>query len=206
MHLIIPVFSWRTTLSSNLFNTSPRVSLPSLAAELAFTLLTYGFALSNLAQSIVVSLGQYEFERAISDADRKAKDEQLGFAVTYLCRSAGIFEHIAKEVIPAWDDARRRAAASGLSCPNPPDLSREVLIGLNKYVHFLRNALFIHTSIVDSPSPTLKRWPSASCSHVQLTIVHSRQVLHYQSPTHPPHSPLNSTLNAFRCTHRPELL
>ncbi|THH28751.1 hypothetical protein EUX98_g5447 [Antrodiella citrinella] len=127
-----PIFSWRTTLSSSLFNASPRLSFPSLAAELAFTLLTYAFALSNLARAVVESLGSYEYERAISDAERKAKDERLAFAVALLCKSAGIFEHIAKEVMPAWDEARRRVALGGISCPNPPDLSREVLIGLSK--------------------------------------------------------------------------
>lgn len=128
------VFSWRTTLSSTLFHSSPRLSLPSLAAELAFTLLTYAFALSNLARAVVTSLGQYETERGISEAERKAKDERLGFAITLLCKAAGLFEHIAKEVMADWDAARDRALAAGIPCPHPPDLSREVLIGLNKYV------------------------------------------------------------------------
>ncbi|KAI0075765.1 hypothetical protein K474DRAFT_1663868 [Panus rudis PR-1116 ss-1] len=127
-----PIFSWRTTLSATLFNNSPRINLPSLPTEAAFTLLTYGFALSNLARAVVVSLGSYEYERAISDAERKAKDERLGFAVTLLCKAAGVYEFIAKEVMSQWDAARERALASGMSCPRPPDLSREVLIGLSK--------------------------------------------------------------------------
>jgi hypothetical protein len=126
------VFSWRTTLSSTLFHSSPRLSVPSLAAELGFTLLTYGFALSNMARAVVESLGAYETERGISEADRKAKDERLGFAVTLLCKAAGIFENIAKEVISDWDAARERATAAGIPCPQPPDLTREVLIGLSK--------------------------------------------------------------------------
>ncbi|GJE92669.1 BRO1 domain-containing protein [Phanerochaete sordida] len=127
-----PIFSWRTTLSDTLFHSSPRLSVPSLAAELAFTLLTYAFALSNMARAVVASLGAYEFERGISDAERKVKDERLGFAVTLLCKAAGIFEYIAKEVIADWDAAREKAVAAGMQCPNPPDLSREVLIGLSK--------------------------------------------------------------------------
>ncbi|KAF7797629.1 hypothetical protein EIP86_008829 [Pleurotus ostreatoroseus] len=126
------VFSWRTTLSSTLFHNSPRLSFPSLDAEVAFTLLTYGFALSNLARAVVVSLGTYETERGLSDADRRAKDDRLGFAVTLLCKTAGVFEYIAKEVLSGWVAARERALAAGLSCPHPPDLSREVLIGLSK--------------------------------------------------------------------------
>ncbi|EKM54651.1 uncharacterized protein PHACADRAFT_175173 [Phanerochaete carnosa HHB-10118-sp] len=127
-----PIFSWRTTLSASFFHSSPRLSVPSLAAELAFTLLTYAFALSNMARAVVLSLGTYETEYGISDADRKAKDERLGFAVTLLCKAAGVFEHIAKEVMGDWDAARERAIAAGISCPHPPDLSREVLIGLSK--------------------------------------------------------------------------
>ncbi|TCD68285.1 hypothetical protein EIP91_011251 [Steccherinum ochraceum] len=111
---------------------SGELTLKYEPTELAFTLLTYGIALSNLARAAVVSLRSYEFEHAISDADRKAKDERIGFAVTLLCKASGIYEHIAKEVIPAWDDARQRAAASGTPCPNPPEFSREVLIGLSK--------------------------------------------------------------------------
>ena len=128
----IAVFSWRTTLSSTLFHTSPRLAFPSLSAELAFTLLTYGFALSNLARAAVLSLGVYEVDRGLSDVERRAKDEKLGFAVTLLCKAAGVFEFVAKEVMVQWDAARERAIAAGMSCPHPPDLSREVLIGLSK--------------------------------------------------------------------------
>ena len=128
----IPVFSWRTTLSSTLFHTSPRLALPSLAAETAFALLTYGLALYNLARAVAVSLGTYETERGLSDAERRAKDDRLGFAVTLLCKAAGVFEFVAKEVMVQWDAARERAIAAGMSCPHPPDLSREVLIGLSK--------------------------------------------------------------------------
>ncbi|OCH93749.1 hypothetical protein OBBRIDRAFT_724111 [Obba rivulosa] len=127
-----PVFSWRTTLSSTLFHTSPRLSIPTLSTELVFTLLTYAFALSNLARAVVYSLGSYEKKRAITDAERRVKDERLGFSVTMLCRSAGIFEYIGKDCLAQWERERERISASGLSCPRPPDLSREVVIGLSK--------------------------------------------------------------------------
>lgn len=84
---------------------------------------------------MVTTLGLYEFERGISDSERKAKDERLGFAVTLLCKTAGVYEYIAKNVVSEWEAARDRAIAAGMSCPYPPDLSREVLIGLSKYVH-----------------------------------------------------------------------
>ena len=122
------MFSWRTTLSAHLFNNSPRLSLPSLHSELVFTLLTYGFALYNLARLNVVALGTYERERGISDGERKAKDEKLGFAVTLLCRASGIFEHVSTTVLssaeqtPGWQTGRDR----------PPELSKEVSLALSK--------------------------------------------------------------------------
>jgi len=74
------VFSWRTTLSSNLFNTSPRLSVPTFTADLAFVLLTYGYALSNLARSYVGALDAYGRDQSMVYADRKSKDEQLSVA------------------------------------------------------------------------------------------------------------------------------
>lgn len=122
------MFSWRTTLSAHLFNNSPRLSLPALPSELVFTLLTYGFALFNLARLNVIALGTYERERGISDVERKAKDEKLGFAVTLLCRASGLFEHVSTTVLseaeqtPGWHSGRAR----------PPELSKEVSLALSK--------------------------------------------------------------------------
>ncbi|GBE80611.1 hypothetical protein BKA93DRAFT_819443 [Sparassis latifolia] len=127
-----PIFSWRTTLSSTLFHSSPRLTIPTLSTELVFTLLTYAFALSNLSRTVVHSLGAYEQDRAMSDTERKVKDERLGFAVTLLCKASGIFEYAGKECLGEWERERDRVLAAGLPCPHPPDLSREVVIGLSK--------------------------------------------------------------------------
>ena len=121
------MFSWRTTLSSQLFNNSPRVNVPSLYAELAFTLLTYGFALSNLASTTTGALGAYEYEH-MPDADRRTKDERLAFAVKLLCRAAGVFAHIAHAVVPAWDKARPDARKT-----RPPDVTADVALALSQY-------------------------------------------------------------------------
>lgn len=124
------MFSWRTTLSAHLFNNSPRLSRLTLPSELIFTLLTYGFALSNLARLNVVALGAYERERGISDVERKMKDEKLGFAVTLLCKASGIFEHVGTTVLsgaeqtPGWNTGNAR----------PPELSKEVASALSKCV------------------------------------------------------------------------
>jgi hypothetical protein len=90
----LSVFSWRTTLSAHFFNNSPRLEFPILPVELVFTLLTYGFALSNLARLNFAALGTYECECGISNVERKAKDEKLCFAITLLCRASGLFGHI----------------------------------------------------------------------------------------------------------------
>ncbi|EJD02669.1 uncharacterized protein FOMMEDRAFT_107601 [Fomitiporia mediterranea MF3/22] len=121
-----PVFSWRSTLSANLFNSSPRQSVPSLHADLAFTLLTYAFVLSNLARSTVTSLGNYEFERTISEMERKTKDEKLNFAVTLLCRANGVFKYLSETVLPEWDKDE-----SSLQ-NRPPDATQQVTNALAK--------------------------------------------------------------------------
>jgi hypothetical protein len=126
------VFSWRTTLSSTLFNTSPRRSIPSLHADLAFSLLTYAFALANLAHSSVLVLGAYEHERGISDTERKEKDEKLNFAVNLLCRASGIFTHIAENVLVEWDRLGSGMSSVSISTSRPPDLSRDVNNALAK--------------------------------------------------------------------------
>ncbi|PCH36083.1 hypothetical protein WOLCODRAFT_140215 [Wolfiporia cocos MD-104 SS10] len=171
-----PIFSWRTTLSSNLFHNSPRISIPTLSTELIFTLLTYASALSNLSRTIVQSLGLYERDRAISDADRKAKDERLGFAVTLLCRAAGVFEFIGKDCLAEWERERERVVAAGMTCPRPPDLSREVVIGLSKMALADAQTLAIRKllskAIVDStltPGPPL---PKSHPSPVLIAKLH----------------------------------
>ncbi|KAJ6557276.1 hypothetical protein DFH09DRAFT_1248226 [Mycena vulgaris] len=122
-----PIFSWRTTLSANLFHTSPRQSLPSLHADYAYSLLTHAFALSNLARSKVAALGAYELDRAISDADRKAKETQLTVAADLLCRASGIFSYISDTVLVDWE-----SATPAPTFAKPPDVSREVNNALAK--------------------------------------------------------------------------
>lgn len=130
-----PAFSWRSTFSANLLNNSPRQTVMGLHAELAFTLLTYGSALANLAASCVTSLGQYERERAITDALRKVKDEKLNFAVQLLLRAAGVFAHTAEVVIPQWE--RYLSDVGSVSNPlttlKPVDLSKELVLALSKF-------------------------------------------------------------------------
>ncbi|PFH49747.1 hypothetical protein AMATHDRAFT_146974 [Amanita thiersii Skay4041] len=122
-----PVFSWRATLSAGMF--TPRISVPSFHADLAFLLLTYAFALSNLARSYIFSLGTYEQDRTISDADRKAKDDQLGNAVSFLRRASGIFSYISETLLSEWA-ASRVGGTVGIRLP--PDLTKEVNSALAK--------------------------------------------------------------------------
>lgn len=62
-------------------------------------------------------------------AELKAKDERLAFAVTLLCKVAGIFEYVGKDTLGRWQRERQTISED---CPNPPDLSREVVIALSK--------------------------------------------------------------------------
>lgn len=94
-------------------------------------MLTYAFALSNLGRSTALSLGQYEYDRAITEADRKAKDSQLNVAVDFLCRASGIYSYVADTVLPEWD-ASYKGDPSGFE--KPPELNREVSGALAKYV------------------------------------------------------------------------
>ncbi|CAG7854766.1 SubName: Full=Uncharacterized protein {ECO:0000313/EMBL:CCA66326.1} [Serendipita indica DSM 11827] len=91
--------------------------------------------LANLAASCVTSLGQYERERAITDALRKVKDEKLNFAVQLLLRAAGVFAHTAEVVIPQWE--RYLSDVGSVSNPlttlKPVDLSKELVLALSKF-------------------------------------------------------------------------
>lgn len=161
-----PQFSWRTTLSAHLFHTSPRIALVSLHADLASSLLTYAFALSNFACVTVASLGSYEYDRAISEIERKAKDEKLNFAVTMLCRASGIFTYVSEKVLLDWDKAGE--GASG----RPPDLSKEVNVALAKMAladaQTLAIRKFLSKSAYDSvvsPGPPLPK------SHPSIPLI-----------------------------------
>ncbi|KAJ3992607.1 BRO1 domain-containing protein [Lentinula boryana] len=122
-----PVFSWRTTLSANFLNNSPRMTLQSLNAEHASSLLTYAFAHSNLARAIVGSLGPYEHDRAISQAEREAKEEQLKHATSHLSRASGIFTYLSETVL-----SELQQSASVTKFKLPPDLLPEVNAALSR--------------------------------------------------------------------------
>lgn len=130
--LIYPhsAFSWRSTLSNNILNNSPRVEVPGLYADLAFTLLTYAFTLSNLAHATVQSIGAYELDRTITKVQRERKDEQLNVAFGLLCKASGIFSYIADTLLSEWETS----GGGGSDAPKlPPDLKQEVLTALSKY-------------------------------------------------------------------------
>ncbi|QRV79408.1 vacuolar protein sorting-associated protein BRO1 [Ceratobasidium sp. AG-Ba] len=128
MSICQPIFSWRTTLSTHTLGTEPpRLDVHGLHAELAFILLTTAYALSNLSAASVASLGTYERDRSLPDAERRTKDDKLTFAIKLLCRAAGIFTHVAQVVIPEW--SKSPAASSGA---RPPDLTKDVVSALAK--------------------------------------------------------------------------
>ena len=109
-----------------MLNSSPRQDIRSLDADLSFSLLTYAFALSNLARSNIAALGKYEIERGTSKTDREVKDEKLNFAITLLCRASGVFQYLSDTVLPEWD---RVGTSPGI---RPPDITPGVTTALSK--------------------------------------------------------------------------
>ncbi|KAH7917850.1 hypothetical protein BV22DRAFT_1187593 [Leucogyrophana mollusca] len=83
------LFSWRMTLSACMFNASPRLALPSLHYDLAASLLTYAFALSNLASALITTCGCSAVGVGVGVAEAARGDERLGFAVNQLLSAAG---------------------------------------------------------------------------------------------------------------------
>jgi hypothetical protein len=132
------VFSWRTTLANSILNTSPRLSLIGLQADVAYTLLTYAQALFNLATIKVASLGTYERERTISDKERQDKDEELNIAVQFYFKASSMFKYIGDEVLSAWEreiaGAQIGESSTATITPfvKPVDLTRELLFSLSK--------------------------------------------------------------------------
>lgn len=160
-----PVFSWRTTLSSQLLNTCPRVPLPSLHADLAFSLLTYGMALSNFARLTVNALGYYEHDSAISAIERHAKDEKLNFAVSLLCRASGVFAYLSESALADWNNA-------GASGPRPPDLTTEVCAALSKMALADAQALAIRKLLsLSANESTLSPGPPLPKSHPSAALL-----------------------------------
>ncbi|GJJ06365.1 hypothetical protein Clacol_000556 [Clathrus columnatus] len=118
-------FSWRTTLGSNVFQHNPRISVVGFPAEMTFTLLTYAFALSNLARSAIINLGDYERNKHILETERKIKDEKLQFAMNLLCRASGLFSYIAQVVLPKTEILNPEASKK------IPDMNRDVIGALS---------------------------------------------------------------------------
>ncbi|ELU42717.1 pH-response regulator protein palC [Rhizoctonia solani AG-1 IA] len=137
-----PVFSWRSTLSHSTLSDPPRINVQGLHSELAFVLYSSAYALSNLSAASVASLGTYERDRALPDADRRAKDEKLSFAVKLLCRAAGIFTHIAQVVIPEL--------GKGVGGPRPPELREDVANALAKLALADANVLSVRKLLTRS--------------------------------------------------------
>lgn len=132
-----------------MLNTSPRLSLVGLQADVAYTLLTYAQALFNLATMKVASLGTYERERTISDKDRQEKDEELNIAVQFYFKASSIFKYIGDEVLNAWEKELSDSQTDGSSTTpyvKPVDLTRELLFSLSKQVRFAFSSMHLTAS------------------------------------------------------------
>ncbi|PWZ00023.1 hypothetical protein BCV70DRAFT_161602 [Testicularia cyperi] len=161
-----PVFSWRTCLSSPTLRGAQRIELVGLYYEICSTLLAYALVLSNFSASIVASLGEYERDRSLSDADRGVKNDRLKAAADTLCRAAGILAHLSSHLIPRWESHH------GIPEGRPPELTRELTLALSKVCLAEAQALAIRKLLAPSlalatdtvtPGPPLpKSHPSPS--------------------------------------------
>ncbi|KAN0062755.1 hypothetical protein ACQY0O_004950 [Thecaphora frezii] len=176
-----PQFSWRTTLSSSFLRSPPRIALPGIYYELCSTLLLSGVVLCNFAAATAAALGDYERDRRLSDAERKAKDDKLRWAADTLCRACGVFEHLSQVLIPQWE------ARVGRIDGRPPDLTREVTSALAKLalaeaqtlaIRKLVSPSIAHATDTITPGPPLpKSHPSPSL----LAKLHLDAAAHFES-------------------------
>lgn len=109
--------------------------------ELAFVLLTYALALCNAGTATVQSLGQYERDLGVSEAERKRCDEHINAAADMLCRAAGILRYLAETVIPEWE-----ASASDLR-GRPPEVTREVASALSRYACYFPRSPWVSLTV-----------------------------------------------------------
>ncbi len=113
-----------------MFNNSPRLNFFGFQSELAFVLLTYASALYNTAANEVESLGFYEKERYLAEAERESKDKRLTLAISLLATSSGVFTYVTDTVLIALN----KEPGGDKSNPRVADLSRPVIQALSKYV------------------------------------------------------------------------
>jgi len=77
---------------------------------------------------MVYTLGIYERDLGVSEAERKRGDDQINSAADTLCKAAGVFKHLAEVVIPEWE------ASPASPKTRPPELTRDVTAALAKWV------------------------------------------------------------------------
>lgn len=95
---------------------SPPYASTSILFELDHVLILYSLALSNLATLQYVSVGSYEFERTLSEADRKQKDVILKRGVAFSQKAIGVVRWLLQDLSVTdenqdsqeWGQTRRR--------------------------------------------------------------------------------------------------
>ncbi|KAK9761375.1 hypothetical protein K7432_013774 [Basidiobolus ranarum] len=110
-------FTWRCILTydvrppmmQNFKNMKkPKVTCQSIYYELAYTLLTYGFVLSNWAT--------YIFQNEVKLNQDETK---LNTAAELLCKASGVFNYISENICPKWNSPEK-----------PIDCTREAITAL----------------------------------------------------------------------------
>ncbi|CAG8502667.1 2796_t:CDS:2 [Ambispora gerdemannii] len=123
--------SWRCSLSDSVLKKKPRVICRDIYYELIFTLLTYGFACSDWASSIV---------------QRQESDTKLKQAADLLCRAAGIFAFIAEQVCPRWNNP---------PASRPPDVLIEMATSISKIALADASSIAIRKALMSQTSSSL---------------------------------------------------
>ncbi|CAG8457420.1 4029_t:CDS:2 [Ambispora leptoticha] len=124
--------SWRCSLSDSVLKKKPRVVCRDIYYELIFTLLTYGYACSNWASSII---------QRQEEIDTKLKQ-----AADFFCKAAGIFAYIAEQVCPRWNNP---------PASRPPDVLMEMITSISKIALADASSIAIRKALMSRTSSSL---------------------------------------------------
>ncbi|CAG8536088.1 9015_t:CDS:2 [Dentiscutata heterogama] len=126
--------SWRCTLSDSVLK-KKRVVCRGIYYELIFTLMTYGYACSNWASSIIEKQPQND------EIDSKLKQ-----AADILRRASGVFTYISEKVCPRW-----------IKPPpsRPPDVLAEISASTSKIAFADASSIAIRKALMQQTSPSL---------------------------------------------------
>ncbi|CAG8793485.1 32059_t:CDS:2, partial [Racocetra persica] len=126
--------SWRCTLSDSVLK-KKRVTCRGIYYELIFTLMTYGYACSDWASSII------EKESQKDEIDNKLKQ-----AADILRKASGVFAYISEKICPKWNKPPPS---------RPPDVLTEISSSISKIALADASSVAIRKALMQQTSPSL---------------------------------------------------